>query len=325
VSGNKATSPVENLNRLSEIKIPTRKQLPICCYRFLGGDYPALSRLAGDLYGFASKCNSEVTQLAGYVEKLIGDSGRWQGQTADAFRYSFGGDAMLINGLAKTTSACAQVIDNLAYNLSYLESKIEAELIRGVENGYFSLSVHYMMGDQGLHLLANNLKTGLIPTVRADSGLAGKNAGLAAGALCESALAAAKKYRKSAASQLAVLCAPISKALDTYTSGEQKEREPFGLLRPDQIASDTKGIKSLQEQFQEAGQAAGLTAPDVKNASISLKKLGGDAETIGGIVSDLKGWKNADFATKFSSGKNAIESIGPILNDIALLVRLAPK
>ncbi|MGH3379341.1 MAG: hypothetical protein ACRDP6_31875, partial [Actinoallomurus sp.] len=42
-------------------------------------------------------------------------------------------------GLAKTVIACAQVIDNLASNLAFLESKIEAELIRGVENGYFSL------------------------------------------------------------------------------------------------------------------------------------------------------------------------------------------
>lgn len=327
MSGNNSPDPAHNLSRLSEVKIPPRKTLPICCHWFLGGDYPALSRLAGDLYNFASTCNSEVAQLAKYVERLIGDGGSWQGRTADAFRYSFGGDATLINGLAKTISACAAVIDNLAYNLAYLESKIEEKLIAGVENGYFSLSTHYMMGDQGLQYLANDLKAGLIPTVRAESGLPGQNAGRAAGLLCESALASARKCRKAAAGQLAVLCEPISKALDIYTAkdGQQKRREPNGLLRYDQIASDSIGIKNLQKQFQAAGQAAGLKATDVKNAGLSLQKLGGDAQTIGGIVSDLKGWKSADFATKFNSGSNAIESVGPILEDIALLVAVVPK
>lgn len=325
MSENKYQTPQDNLNRLTPIKPPLRKQLPVCCYRFLGGDYPALSRLAGELYDFASKCNSEVTQLASYVEKLIGDSGRWKGETADAFRHSFGGDATLMNGLAKTVSACAQVVDNLGYNLAYLESKIESAIIEGVEKGYFSLSVHYLMGDQGLSLMANDLKAGLIPIVRPESGLAGKNAGLAAGKLCDSALTHAKKYRKSAAGQLAVLCAPISKALDLYTTGKQQQREPFGLLRPDQVANDSIGIKALQAQFAQAGQAAGLTAPDVKNAGLSLKKLGGDAETIGGIVTDLKGWKTADFATKFSTGEKAIQSIGPILSDFAMIVAVMPK
>lgn len=327
MSGNQETSPAKNLNHLPQLKAPERKQLPICCYRFVGGDYPALSRLAGDLYGFAEKCNSDVTQLAKYVEKLIGDSGRWQGETANAFRYSFGGDAILMNGLARTVSACAQVIDNLAYNLASLESKIEEQLIQGVEKGYFSLSVRYMMGDQGLYLMANDLKAGLIPIVRPESGLAGKNAGLAAGKLCDSALAHAKKYRKAAASQLAILCAPISKALDIYTSkdGQQRRREPKGLLRPDQIENDTKGVKALQAQFQAAGQAAGLTTSDVKHAGLSLKRLGGDAQTIAGIVSDLQGWKSADFAKKFTSGTNAVESVGPILDDFALVVEMMPK
>ncbi|MGH3379981.1 MAG: hypothetical protein ACRDP6_35145 [Actinoallomurus sp.] len=129
-----------------------------------------------------------------------------------------------------------------------------------------------------------DLKVGLIPTVRAGSGLTGQKAGLAAGTLCDSALAKAKQYRKSAAGQLAIICAPISKSLDIYTSkiGGRSEREPNGLLRPDQIKSDAEGIKALQQQFQAAGQAAGLTASDVKVADISLKKLGGDAATIGG-------------------------------------------
>ena len=327
MSKNTDTSPVHNLTRLSKVKIPPRKTLPICCYRFLGGDYPALSRLAGDLYDFAAKCDSEVSSLAEYVEKLIGDSGSWKGQTADAFRYSFGGDAILMNGLAKTTSACAQVIDNLAYNLAHLESKIEEKIIEGVESGYFSLSTHYMMGDQGLQLMTSDLKAGLIPIVRADSGLSGKKAGRAAGLLCDSALASARKCRKAATAQLAILCEPISKALDIYTSksGQQNRREPNGLLRNDQIANDGIGIKNLQKQFQTASQAAGMTAPVVKNAGLSLKKLGGEAQTIGGIVSDLKGWKSADFTTKFNSGSNAIQSIGPILQDIALMVAVAPK
>lgn len=326
MSENKIASPIYNLNRLPEIKAPQRKQLPICCYRFVGGDYPALSRLAGDLYGFAQKCNSEVGQLAKYVEKLIGYSGHWTGDSADAFRNSFGQDAILMNGLARTVSACAQVIDNLAYNLAYLESKIEEQLIQGVEKGYFSLSVRYMMGDQGLYLMANDLKAGLIPIVRPESGLAGKNAGLAAGKLCDSALAHAKKYRKSAASQLAVLCAPISQALDVYTSKDgQQRREPNGLLRPDQIANDSKGITALQSQFLAATQAAGLSDSDAKNAGISLKKLGGDAQTIAGIVSDLKGWKGADFATKVKTGTGTVESIGSVLSDIALLIAIAPK
>ena len=154
-----------------------------------------------------------------------------------------------MNGLAKATSACATVIDNLAYNLAYLESKIEEKLIEGVESGYFSLSTHYVMGDQGLLYLTNDLKAGLAPTVRADAGLAGQKAGRNAAALCESALAKAKSLRKSATGQLALLCEPISKALDIYSSktGKQHEREPHGLLRPDQIENDSIGIKRLSE------------------------------------------------------------------------------
>lgn len=292
MTGNPSNDPVLNLKRLPEIKIAAQRPLPWCSRRFISGDYPGLSRLAGDLNDFATKCNAEITRLAEYVEKIVGDTGRWKGRSAQRFRASFGGDAILMHGLARAAATAAQVIDNLAYKLAVIESQIEARMDTGVRSGHFSINPKQQMGDVALRILATELKSGTVPVVRAGSGLAGQRAGLEVGTFCERALAAAARCREEAASQLAVLGATVSNSLDVYTKNYGGDVEGK-LLLPYQISMDSHINARLQAQFQAAGQAAGIDSADVNKAASTFQKWGGEAAEVGEVVADFKGWKRA--------------------------------
>jgi hypothetical protein len=301
---------------------------PIAATRnWIAGDFGGLREIAQELYTFGTSSHSDVIELAQYVEKLIGDTGNWKSITANAFRWSFGGDAMLINDLAQVAVSIGQVIENLANNLASLEATVDNMLSPRIASGDFNLS--RAQDDILLIVVAKRLDGQLVFGRR--TGPLARTA-VNARSVFVAAVRKAKRLRQEAATQLAVLCEPVSKNLGLYTSpdGEQREREgqDQGPLRRDQITSDQRAINSLQQQFKAAvgsGGDSGISLKDVNQALADVGKFGGDVNTIGGVVADIKAMQHASALSQVGKAGGVAQEVSGVVSDLIFLLLVAPK
>lgn len=328
---NPSHDPRHNLNSLPNIEIPPPRPVNIhdplitATRNWIAGDFTGLGELAQELYRFAATSHNEVTQAAGYMERLIGDSGSWTGEVSDAFRWSFGGDLMIAHDLAQVTVAIGQVIDNLTNNLASLETIVDNTLSPRIASGNFWLVAAY---DSNHMMVARNLQGQYVaaPLV----GPAAR-AGVAARSRFVAAVKKAKRLRREAATQLAVLCEPLNKNLGIYTSpdGEQREREgrDDGPLRPDQTKNYQPVINSLQQQFKAAitsGGNSGISAKDVEQTLGDIGKFGGDVNTIGGVVHDITAMQHASALSQAGNAGSTVEKIAAVARDLVIALEMEP-
>lgn len=220
----------------------------------------------------------------------------------------------MMNGLARISSAIAAVVDNLACGVAAIESNFEKVVQWGLAKGYFQwINSGSALGQD---YVAENITGGfVILTPKGGADRDGLNRTMST--LASKSRAGTAKLYQRANTELAVLCAPISDALGWYTSpnGQQFEREPNGLLRPDQLTNDNIGIGRLQKQFIAANTHAGITEADISAISGELVKLGGEAATVGTIVGALKGAAIAKF---LESGSTALPILGAAVEDLGM-------
>jgi hypothetical protein len=331
--GNPNSDPRYNLNRLPDIEVPSRStadahQPPIAVTRnWIAGDFTGLREIAEELYRFAACSHDDVTELARYVENLIGDSGSWRSDTANFFRWSFGGDAMLINDLAQVAVAIGRVIENLANNLAGLEATVDNVLSPRIASGdfviargqddYIFITVAKRLDGQSVFAR----RTG--PIVRT---------AMNARSVFVAAVRKAKRLRREAATQLAVLCEPVNKNLGLYTSpdGEQREREGQGQgpLRHDQITKDGQAVAALQQQFKAvvtSGGDSGITLQQVNQALNDIGRFGGDVNTIGGVVADIKAMQHASALAQAARAGSVAQQVSSVVRDLLIILAVMPK
>jgi hypothetical protein len=294
---------------------------------WIAGDFNGLREIAQELYTFGTCSHDDVTELAHYVEKLIGDNGSWKSDTANAFRWSFGGDAMLINDLAQVAVAIGQVIENLANNLAALEATIENIVSPRIASGDFMLAnwPDYVNPVVAKRLDGKFVMGATKPPARAQ-------ASINAGKVFNAAIRKAKRLRRETVTQLAVLCEPVNKNLGIYTSpdGEQREREgrDEGPLRPDQITKDQRAVTALQQQFKAAvtsgGGDSGITPKDVDQALADVGKFGGDVNTIGGVVADIKAMQHASALARAGHAANTVQQVSTVVRDLLIFLAVEP-
>ncbi|MCO5968970.1 hypothetical protein [Actinoallomurus soli] len=322
MSQNPLKDPHKNLQRLSDVKdsVPKyREQLPPCSYKFIAGDFVGLRHLSDDLYWFAWQCDHEVKALADHVEKLIGDGGSWDSDTAIVFRNTFGQDAILTNGFAREICEIAKVIDQLGLRLAKLEFVIEQALQRGLSKGYLQWTQSTTEANSGLIALSNPAG-GFVIAKPGDNAAAPKYAaGLRQ--LYTKSLDQAERIRKNATTELATLCAPLSKALTWYL--KKDEYDSGGLLAPSQIEKDSAEVDKLQKAY--ANSVKHLSASDFSSAVDDAKKIGSDVKTISDIVGGIKGLKGADLAKGIGTAGDNVSKVGSVITDILLLLAVAPK
>lgn len=322
MSGNPSKNPRENLRRLPSVKdhVPKyREPLPQCSYAFIAGDFIGLRHLSDNLYWFAWQCDHEVESLAEYVEQLIGDGGSWQGQTATVFRNTFGQDAIIANGFARDVCQIAKIIDQLALRLAKLESGIERAMELGVSKGYLTWTRSTTEASQGMIALSN--PAGGFVISRPGDNSAALNYAARLHGLYGKALQQAERIRKDATTELAALCAPLSKALNWYLKDD--EYDSGGLLSPSQTATDSAEAQKLQKAY--ANSVNNLSAGDFSRAVDDAKKIGSDVKTISDIVGGIKGLKGADLVKSIGTKGDDVSKVGSVITDILLLLAVAPK
>lgn len=320
-----------NLNRLPNVEVPSGRPLnshepPIAVTRnWIAGDFTGLRTIADELYAFAALSHDEISGLARYVERLIGDTGNWKSDTANAFRWSFGGDATLINDLAQVAVAIGRVIENLANNLASLEASVDSVFSPRITSGIFRLE----SPPDNENFMVVAVKLDGRPVIAPRRSSLG-SLPYTAKACFEAAIRKAKRLRKEAAIQITALCEPVNKNLDLYTSpsGEQREREGLGQgpLRADQAATAHAAITALQQQFKSAiTDDGGITAGDVTQALDDIGKFGGNVNTIGGVVDDIRAMQHADALAQAGKAGRITQQVSSVVRDLIIFLAVVPK
>lgn len=286
------------IGKLPGAQIPkSRQPLPLVWGHFITGDFSGLYNLAGELYGFAAKCNAEVSALSGYVDRLIGeDHEKWSGQTASLFKASYGQDAVMMNGTNRVVAAIAAAVEDLAAKLAKIEYLVEQKVDIAVNAGFVSVSpdgdATEITAVPGKPVSVYNELYTFITKARIQ----------------------AQKVRMQAATELVGLGAALSSGLNYYSgAGKPGSLDPNGLLTPQQQASDAESVKRLQAELKKEATDIGASHGDTKAAFRELSKLQGDAKTIGKILGDLKSGKIIDVVT----------TVGPVIEDLGGEVGIA--
>jgi uncharacterized protein YukE len=91
---------------------------------WIGGDIHGLSQFAGLLYGYAPKINNVAGTLNEQVDRMV-SAANWQGAGASAFKSSWDKDSVAAQGLAAMADGIGHIVDELAVQLSQIESGLE--------------------------------------------------------------------------------------------------------------------------------------------------------------------------------------------------------
>lgn len=93
-------------------------------HEWIGGDIRGLSAFAGELYGYAPNIDNVASTLDDQVSDMV-SAAQWQGAAASAFESSWGKDSTAAQGIASMAVGIGQIVDELAVNLSRIESALE--------------------------------------------------------------------------------------------------------------------------------------------------------------------------------------------------------
>ena len=93
-------------------------------HEWIGGDIRGLSQFAGVLYGYAPDIDNVAGTLDDQVSGMV-SAAQWQGAAASAFTSSWGKDSTAAQGIASMAAGIGQIADELAVNLSKIESALE--------------------------------------------------------------------------------------------------------------------------------------------------------------------------------------------------------
>jgi hypothetical protein len=243
---------------------------------YIEGDWNALSALAGKLYAFAQAGNPRVDDLTGHVNRLLGYQGtvKYSGRSAEAFRASYGQDALMMSGLNKIIGAAAGIIDTLASRLATLEQRIEHALIAGRQAGYFAHD--------------NNIHTRHSPTLPENPPIGSVTKIDEWHNLYRRCLADAEKARVLAAAQLSKLADALMEGLNYY-KGERTvgTLDPNGLLRKGQIDWYAPRIEELRKKLEESKSGLNLNGTDTNTILKDMKAIGGGASAVGDAISGI--------------------------------------
>lgn len=307
--GNNNPDPRTSPLRLPLATIPAQSApLPPTWARYIHGDYPGLVNLAEQLNKFAAAANSRITEMTNSVNCLIsGDHEVWSGASSGAFKSSYGQDAVIMNGLNRTITAIASVIDKLAHQLATLEHNLERQLEAVYEKG---LIVHDGLGPDGPNFKPNPKFANSPNKSTANSVL------IVMQRLQENrnnALVKADEFRKAAAASLAVLSQSIASGFAYYTTGTgvNGTLDPGGLLSPEQLKSDSESVQRLNQALKSHEQELANSGIDYKQIAAGLQKGGVDAKQVAAILSRLKATKPLG---------SAIEKGGGLATDLAPLI-----
>jgi len=110
-------------------------------HEWIGGDIRGLSAFAGVLYGYAPNIDNVAGTLNDQVNGMV-SAAQWQGAAASAFKSSWDKDSVAAQGIASMAAGIGQIVDELAVNLSKIESALE-------ENADYASSHGVQIGPDG--------------------------------------------------------------------------------------------------------------------------------------------------------------------------------
>jgi hypothetical protein len=256
---------------------PVRPYLPPTWARYIEGEYYGLQNLATQLYDFAMKGNLLVDLLQGKVNELLGRQGsaRWSGESAQAFKASYGQDAAILSAHNKIVAAAAGIIDHLAERLASIEATIEQQVSYGLEQGYFLRGTDWA-------------KTSTPSPNPAFPGAGHAMDEFAR--LLRQSQKQSTEARNLAAHELTKINEIIMEILRYYQArgGRINDLDPGGLLRQGQIIWYTPRINELQKQLNSEKKQLESSEISAKTVGADMQKIGGGAETIGGLMGLIK-------------------------------------
>jgi hypothetical protein len=347
-AGNQQSVPIDSYAAPINLRKPSigrSDPLPSTTENFLKVNYTGLQELAGRLYTFVSDTDSPVTvPLRDAVERVVSDDAdpsgthtapdgtKWLGTAAQTFRRMFRLDVGTMNGLNCVLCSTAQILDNLAGNLASAEKVLETDLraqLKGLslyaylntvsesdpskdlrfDYGYFTWKlsespngVLAQMGLPGAAVVTEILRGELDSTLTA-------------------ALKWANKLRRRAAVELAGVNDIIEESFDRYASSSSKTQPSTD--GPDtaltQAQARTLGtMADAQRKSLKSSYARLDVGGDPRAAMDELKKLGGDAAMLAGVLSSAGSLTGKKSLTKGSSALDGLGNALPILAMIGL-------
>ncbi|MBO2447266.1 hypothetical protein J4573_09235 [Actinomadura barringtoniae] len=276
-----------------------RSPLPSYWGGYIEGDFPGLYILAEQLYKFAEAGNPSVDRLRREVNTLIGDrDDQSDSESLRLFKRKFGQNAVIMTALNRTASAAAAVIDRLGITLAQIEHDFDQRVDEGVSAGYWL---------QNVQATSNGF-----PQPQPDGRFQDEYRALQRFYLEKQG--AAKRARLLAAKEMTTLAQILGQGLNFFKgqsniSGALPANQ---LLSPGQAAWYGPRIDKLLKELQDESKddKSGLTVGDVSD---DLKKIGGGAQSVGGVLDKIPPLKPV--------GKGVGE-FGTILNDLGGLLEI---
>jgi hypothetical protein len=313
-----------------------RTELAPCRAKFVGGDFPGLQGLAGELYGYVKGQVSAgyVNALAAKVRTLVeGDpdsggytpSGGWVGDTASAFQAAFITDAAMMNGLNHIICAIASVYDHLASTLSLHEAYLEARLVPlGQQyNPHFALD--------WLEVLTIGSQRGIGPRPEYLTQFQQKYSALTYGDFTTnfSKIFApfdkqADDDRRKAGVTLSALGDILFESIGRYMlhaagKGSASTGDPGVFLNANQASADQATVGRLQGDLAKYSKQLNMKSGDDSDAKDMLAALGVKAGQASALLGDIGSAKKAEglLAGASSAGK-ILSDAEPLLEIIGL-------
>ncbi|WP_433244044.1 hypothetical protein [Actinomadura nitritigenes] len=249
-----------------------RPYLPPTWANYVDGDFYGLQNLATQLYDLALKGNPLVERLRAEVNGLLGrqNHARWSGRSASSFAASYGQDSSMLSALGKIVAAAAGIVDHLAEKLATIEHAIEQEVSYGLEQGYFIRGADWAKSstpEPNLNIPGST--SAMDEFVRKRRLL----------------LEQADKDREVAAAELLRISGLLMEMLNYYRKRSRiGTLDPGGLLNIGQTNWYTPRIQKLEDQLKLERQHIEGADVDGKIIGKDMQKIGGGAETIGGLM-----------------------------------------
>ncbi|QKG23167.1 hypothetical protein ACTIVE_4808 [Actinomadura verrucosospora] len=185
----------------------------------------------------------------------------------------------MLSALDKTIAATAGIVDHLAEQLASIENTIEQEVSRGLEQGYFIRGAEWARSS----------------TPEPNPNVPGAPSSVDEFVRRRRLLQQqADKVRKVSAAELLKISSILMEMLSYYQrKAKVGSLDPGGLLNEGQFNWYSPRIKKLEEQLKREREHLDGAKIDAKTVGKDMQKIGGGAETVGGLMGLIEPLKPA--------------------------------